>query len=353
MAARPGPGCGAGVEAGDGQAADLRAGGGVQQGEQAGQPLVRVGGRAGPPAQQRPLGAGVQHCSGEPGLGSQAQRPGRVDEDELALPGPGEVAAQHVGVLAAAARPAGEEVFQVGGGDLGPAGDPPGGGQVAGEVAEDPQAALEGDVAELAAACAAGAVVLGELAVVERGDRAGEPGRGGVQVALPPGGGAAAGLIPGQDQSLAGEERRQSAAGRIVSPVRSGGGGQDLPGPGGGAGGDHPAGVTQDRDRAAGMVTGSGVLGQCLPPGRDRRQPGRQGSTVTERPVRVGELAAVAHPVAGVAALLPALAAGDDLRWPGRPGGAVAHRADARGAQVPHPAAAGAGRLSAARAAFR
>jgi hypothetical protein len=117
----------------------------------------------------------------------------------------------------AAARADGEEAFQVGGGDFGPAGDLPG-GQVAGEVAEDPQPGLQGDVAELAAACAAGAVLLGELAVVERGDRAGEPGRDGVQVALPPGGCAAAGLIPGHGQSLAGEERRQRAPGRIEVP---------------------------------------------------------------------------------------------------------------------------------------
>ena len=185
-----GPGCGVGrggerppgqrqgallaVGAGDGQGADLRAGGGVQQGEQAGQALVRVGGGAGPPAQQRALGGGVQHGSGEGELGSWPQRPGRVDEDELALPGPGEVAVQHVDVLMAAARPGGEEAVQVGGGDLGPAGDAPG-GQVAGEVAEDAQAAFEGDVAELAAPGAAGAVLLGELAVVERGDRAARP----------------------------------------------------------------------------------------------------------------------------------------------------------------------------------
>jgi hypothetical protein len=69
---------------------------------------------------------------------------------------------------------------------------------VAGQVAEDPQAALEGDVAERAAAGPAGTVLLGELAVVERGDRVGEPGRDGIQVALPPGGGAAAGLIAGR-----------------------------------------------------------------------------------------------------------------------------------------------------------
>src|SRR5215469_6994028 len=64
-----------------------------------------------------------------------------------------------------------------------------------------------------------------------------------------------------------------------------------------------------------------------------------------EGPVRVGELAAVAQPVAGVAALLAALTAADDLRRPGGPGGAVADRADARRAQVPHAAAAGAGAL--------
>jgi hypothetical protein len=92
----------------------------------------------------------------------------------------------------AAARAGGEEALQVGGGDLGPAGDAPGSGQAAGQIAEDPQAALEGDVTERAAAGAAGSVLVGELAVVERGDRAGEPGRDGVQVALPPRGSAAA-----------------------------------------------------------------------------------------------------------------------------------------------------------------
>ena len=101
-----------------------------------------------------------------------------------------------------------------------------GGGQVAGEVAEDPQPGLQGDVAERAAACPAGAVLLGELAVVERGDRAGELRRDGVQVALPPGGGAAAGLVAGQDQPLAGEEPGQRPAVRSRGPVRSRGGGQ-------------------------------------------------------------------------------------------------------------------------------
>jgi hypothetical protein len=74
----------------------------------------------------------------------------------------------------AAVRAAGEEVFQVGGADLGPAGDLPG-GQVTCQVPEDPQPGFQGDVAERAAACPAGPVLFGELVVIERGDRAGEP----------------------------------------------------------------------------------------------------------------------------------------------------------------------------------
>ena len=67
-------------------------------------------------------------------------------------------------------RGAGEEVLQVRGGDLGPAGDGAAGVQVCGEVAQDAQPGLEGDVAEGALPGAAAAVLLADLGVVELGD---------------------------------------------------------------------------------------------------------------------------------------------------------------------------------------
>ena len=70
----------------------------------------------------------------------------------------------------ASGRGASEEVLQVRGGDLGPAGDGAAGVQVRGEVAQDAQPGLEGDVAEGALPGAAAAVLLADLGVVELGD---------------------------------------------------------------------------------------------------------------------------------------------------------------------------------------
>jgi hypothetical protein len=89
----------------------------------------------------------------------------------------------------AVAGAAGEEAFQVGCGDLGPAGDPAGAGEAPGEVAEDTEPGFQGDVAEQPASCPAVTFPLGELLVVERGDRGGKSRGEAVEVALPPRGG--------------------------------------------------------------------------------------------------------------------------------------------------------------------
>ena len=78
-----------GVGVAGGQAADLGVRSGVQQGEQAGEPFVRMGGVIGPSPEQRPLGGGIKDVAGEGRLAAQPQGDGRVDEDELAALGPG------------------------------------------------------------------------------------------------------------------------------------------------------------------------------------------------------------------------------------------------------------------------
>ena len=133
----------------DGQAADLGVGCSVQQCEQAGEPFVRMGRVVGPSPEQRTLDGGVQDVAGEGRLAAQPQGNGRVDEDEFAAFRPAEEAAQDVGSLVkAAAGAVAEECFEVGGGHLGPAGHRPGGCQVDGQVAEDPEPGLQGDVAD-------------------------------------------------------------------------------------------------------------------------------------------------------------------------------------------------------------
>src|SRR5258705_4492936 len=194
------------VRVADGQAADLGAGSGVQQREQAGESLVRVSGAACPSPEQRPLGGGVKNGAGKGRLAAQPERRGRVDEDELAVFRPAEEAAQHAGPLVAVAGAVAEESFEVGGGHLGPAGDQPGGCELDGQGAEDPEPGLQGDVAERVPSAPPGSVLFCELAAVEGGDRGGQAVRDGVEMTAPPCGGAALFLVSGQCQAAAGEE---------------------------------------------------------------------------------------------------------------------------------------------------
>ena len=91
-----------------------------------------------------------------------------------------------------------------------------------GEVAEDPEPGFQGDVAEQPASCPAGTFLFGELLVVERSDRGGKSRGRGVQVALPPCGSAAAGLVARHHQPAAGEERVQCPAFRGQGSVGRG-----------------------------------------------------------------------------------------------------------------------------------
>src|SRR5260370_41056063 len=61
------------VRVAGGQAADLGAGSGVQQREQAGESLVRVSGAARPSPEQRPLGGGVKDGAGKGRLAAQPE----------------------------------------------------------------------------------------------------------------------------------------------------------------------------------------------------------------------------------------------------------------------------------------
>ena len=163
------------------------------------------------------------------------------------------------------------------------------------EVTQDPQPAFQGGVAERAPPGPAGTVPLAEFGVAERGDGAGQPSGDGVQETVPPGGGPAAGLITGQGEAAAGEERGEGPPGRVSGPVCPGGGGQELPGAGGRVSGQHPACLPQDRDSAAGVVTGCGERGRDHPT-RAVLRAGRAGQRdgVAERPVGVSQLAPVA-----------------------------------------------------------
>jgi hypothetical protein len=160
---------------------------------------------------------------------------------------------------------------------------------------------------------APGSVPLIELAAVEGGYCGGQAGRDGVQVAAAACRGAALFLVTGQGQAAAGEEPAQGppggAAGRLAAV-------QELRWAGRGVGCQQPSGLAQDLDRAAWMMACRGEGGQVFPPVRDLAQPpGRRGG-VAERPVRVGEAAAVAQAVRGVLPLLTAAGTGDD---PGPP----------------------------------
>ena len=149
-----------GVDVGDAQAADLDVGRGVQQGEQADEPLAFGGRVASPAGEQGALSVDVQHGPGEGRLSTEGQIAGGVGEDELAALGPGEEPPQDVGPLVSGGGRACEEGLQVCGGDLGPPGDSAPGVQVSGEVAQDAQPGLEGDVAEDALPGASATVLL-------------------------------------------------------------------------------------------------------------------------------------------------------------------------------------------------
>jgi hypothetical protein len=231
----------------------------VQQGKQAGEPFVRMGGVIGPSPEQRPLDGGIKDVAGEGRLAAQPQGDGRVDEDELAALRPAEEAAQHVGSLVAVAVGAvAEECFEVGGGHLGPAAHRPGGCQVDGQVAEDPEPGLHGDVADRVPAGAPGSVPLFELAVVEGGYCGGQAGRDGVEVVAAACRGAALFFVSGQGQAAAGEEPAQGPPGCAAGWFAAV---QELRWAGRGVGCQQPSGLAQDLDRAAWMMACRGEGG--------------------------------------------------------------------------------------------
>ena len=101
-----------------------------------------------------------------------------------------------------------------------------------GEVAEDPEPGFQGDVAEQPPSGPAVTFPFGELRVVERGDRGGQSRGNGVQLALPPCGSAAAGLVAWHHQPVTGEEPFQCPALGGQGAVRPDGAVRDLPGAG-------------------------------------------------------------------------------------------------------------------------
>ncbi len=103
------------------EGADLLVGRGVQQGEQPGEPFMRVGLAVGPAAQQLALCTGLEESTGEPALRTQPQRMCWVDEQQSTVFSPADEGSQQIGLLVAGLRGLGEEGLQVGGGDCGPA----------------------------------------------------------------------------------------------------------------------------------------------------------------------------------------------------------------------------------------
>src|SRR5258708_3775001 len=257
------------VRVAGGQAADLGAGSGVQQREQAGESLMRVSRAARPSPEQRPLGGGVKDGAGKGRLAAQPEGGGWVDEDELAVFRPAEEAAQHVGLLVAVAGAVAEESFEVGGGDLGPTGHRPGGCEVGGQVSEDTAAGLQGGIALRVTSGAPGTIMFCELAVVEGGDRGGQAVWNGVEMTAPPCRRTALFLVSGQCQAAAGEECAQGPpgcpGGRCAAV-------QQLLRAGIRVGAEQPSGLTQDDDRAARVMARRGEGGEVVPPGRDRAQ---------------------------------------------------------------------------------
>jgi hypothetical protein len=197
---------------------------------------------------------------------------------------------------------------------------------VDGQVAEDPEPGLQGDIAERVPSAPPGSFLFCELAAVEGGDRDGQAVRDGVEMTAPPCRGTALFLVSGQGQAAAGEECAQCppgcAGGRCAAV-------QELLRAGIGVGAGQPSGLTQDDDRAAGVVARGGEGGEVVPPGRDPVQPAGHRGGVTEGPVRVGQAAPVAQALPGVAPLLAAAGAGDCLGWPARHGATSADSAGA------------------------
>ena len=97
-----------------------------------------------------------------------------------------------------------------------------------------------------------------ELAVVEGGDRGGQAGRDGVEVAAPACRGAALFFVSGQGQAAAGEEPAQGPPGCAIGWFAAV---QELRWAGRGVGCEQPSGLAQDLDRAAWMMACRGEVG--------------------------------------------------------------------------------------------
>ena len=143
------------------------------------------------------------------------------------------------------------EPFEVGGGHLGPAGHRPGGCEVDGQVAEDPEPGLQGDVAERVPPGPPGSFLFCELAAVEGGDRGGQAVWNSIEMAAPPCSGTALLLVSGSVRPrLVKNARSARPAVPVVGAQRS----SSCCGLASGSAPSQPSCLAQDHDRAAGVV---------------------------------------------------------------------------------------------------
>lgn len=199
-----------------------------------------------------------------------------------------------------------------------------------GEIAKDPQFRFDGDVADRPGAHPPAAFSAVQLQLVELHDRWPQRLWDGVQHVLSAVSGATLGIVVRKRQPVPAEEGgqrpRQWPIGTVVFiAVR-----QELPRRASRVGIEQPAELAQQVHRTSGIVRGRDERGEPVPPVRSDVQPFAERGAVTEWPVWVGQLTAVAQPVPGVAAELSAAHAGDELGRSARRVGSSTARADPR-----------------------
>jgi len=248
-----------------------------------------------PAAQQRALPGWLQERADEAGLRAEAQRLGWVDEEQPLTFDPREELPEHVGLLVACLGRERQHRVEIGGSDFDPTGQSPDLAQVFGEVTQDPQLVLQGDVADRLGTDPACPVTLAQQVLVEGDDGRLKGDRHCIEVALASLVGATPAVVGRQGQAGFGEEGRERAGQRIWRVVAVGEALHELLRAGSGRiGGEHRTEGAQDLRRPTRIVPCCDEDGELLPPGRHDRQPLRQRRRVAKGPIRVGEPTPVA-----------------------------------------------------------
>jgi len=184
---------------------------------------------------------------------------------------------------------------EIAGSDFDPTGHSPNLAQVLGEVTQDPQLVLHGDVAVRPGTDPACPVTLAQQILVEGDDGRLKGDRHCIEVALASLVGAATTLVGRQGQAGFGEEGRERPGQRIWRVVAVGKALHELRRAGSGRiGGEHRTEGAQDLRRPTRTVPCCDEDGELLPPGRHDRQPLPQRRRVAKGPIRVGEPTSVA-----------------------------------------------------------